>query len=98
MTDRLDGLGMEIEAANKDRLQAVFPECFTEGKLDIDKLLSLCGEYITDDFEKYEFRWKGVLAVGAASQYGDFAPPVRPRASILTSPKTSISRAIIWKC
>ena len=24
-----------------------------------DKLLSLCGEYITDDFEKYEFKWKG---------------------------------------
>jgi adenine-specific DNA-methyltransferase len=30
-----------------------------EGKLDIDKLLNLCGEYITDDFEKYEFKWKG---------------------------------------
>lgn len=59
MTDRLGGLSMDIEAENKARLQAVFPECFTEGKLDIDKLLSLCGEYITDDFEKYEFKWKG---------------------------------------
>lgn len=59
MTDRLDGLSMDIEAENKARLQAVFPECFTEGRLDIDKLLSLCGEYITDDFEKYEFKWKG---------------------------------------
>ena len=59
MTDRLDGLSMDIEAENKARLQTVFPECFTEGKLDIDKLLSLCGEYITDDFEKYEFKWKG---------------------------------------
>lgn len=56
---KLDGLSMDIEAANRERLQAVFPECFTEGKLDIDKLLSLCGAYITDDFEKYEFRWKG---------------------------------------
>ncbi len=59
MTDRLDGLSMDIESENKARLQAVFPECFTEGKLDIDKLLSLCGEYITDDYEKYEFKWKG---------------------------------------
>nr|WP_243157822.1 site-specific DNA-methyltransferase [Anaerotruncus colihominis] len=50
---------MDIEAENKARLQSVFPECFTEGRLDIDKLLSLCGEYITDDFEKYEFKWKG---------------------------------------
>ncbi|MFR8228324.1 MAG: site-specific DNA-methyltransferase [Anaeromassilibacillus sp.] len=59
MTDKLDGLSMDIEAENKARLASVFPECFTEGRLDIDKLLSLCGEYITDDFEKYEFKWKG---------------------------------------
>ena len=50
---------MNIEQEQRDKLQAVFPECFTEGRLDIDKLLSLCGEYITDDFEKYEFKWKG---------------------------------------
>ena len=56
---KLDGLSMDIEATNLDKLRAVFPECFAEGRLDIDKLLSLCGEYITDDFEKYEFRWKG---------------------------------------
>jgi adenine-specific DNA-methyltransferase len=59
VTDKVDGLSMDIEAENKARLQSVFPECFTEGRLDIDKLLSLCGEYITDDFEKYEFKWKG---------------------------------------
>lgn len=59
MTDKLDGLSMNIEQEQRDKLQAVFPECFTEGRLDIDKLLSLCGEYITDDFEKYEFKWKG---------------------------------------
>lgn len=59
MADKLDGLSMDIESVNRDKLQVVFPECFSEGKLDIDKLLSLCGEYITDDFEKYEFKWKG---------------------------------------
>ena len=57
--NKLDGLTLDLESANKDKLRAVFPECFTEGRLDIDKLLSLCGEYITDDFEKYEFKWKG---------------------------------------
>ena len=36
--DKLDGLSMDIEAANKDKLESVFPECFTEGRLDIDKL------------------------------------------------------------
>ena len=59
MPDKIDGFSMDIETANKAKLQAIFPECFTEGRLDIDKLLSLCGEYITDDFEKYEFKWKG---------------------------------------
>ena len=59
MKNKFDGLTLDLESANKDKLRAVFPECFTEGRLDIDKLLSLCGEYITDDFEKYEFKWKG---------------------------------------
>lgn len=59
MTDKLDGFSMDIESLNRDKLRTVFPECFIEDRLDIDKLLSLCGEYITDDFEKYEFKWKG---------------------------------------
>ena len=59
MTDKLDGLSMNLENANMEKLKSVFPECFSEGKLDIDKLLSLCGEYIDNDFEKYKFEWKG---------------------------------------
>ena len=59
MANKLDSLSMNLENTNKKELMRVFPECFAEGKLDIDKLLSLCGEYITDDFEKYEFKWKG---------------------------------------
>ncbi|MFI3175781.1 MAG: site-specific DNA-methyltransferase, partial [Bacillota bacterium] len=57
--NKLDGFSMDLESDNKQKLQAVFPECFAEGKLDIDKLLSLCGEYIDEDFEKYKFEWKG---------------------------------------
>lgn len=59
MSNKLDGLSMDLENANMEKLKAVFPECFSEGKLDIDKLLSLCGEYIDNDFEKYKFEWKG---------------------------------------
>ncbi len=55
----MDGMSMDIEKNEREKLKAVFPECFTEGKLDIDKLLNMCGEYITDDYEKYEFKWKG---------------------------------------
>ncbi|OQB13432.1 MAG: putative methyltransferase [Firmicutes bacterium ADurb.Bin193] len=61
MTNKLDGLSMNLENANMEKLKAVFPECFSEGTLDIDKLLSLCGEYIDNDFEKYKFEWKGKI-------------------------------------
>ena len=56
---KIDGKSLDIEATEKERLKSIFPQCFNEGKLDIDKLLSLCGEYIDNDFEKYKFEWKG---------------------------------------
>ena len=59
MPNTMDGFSMNIEQTNLDKLRSVFPECVSEGKLDIDKLLSLCGEYIDNDFEKYRFEWKG---------------------------------------
>ena len=57
--EKVSGLSMDIEGINKEKLKSIFPECFVEGKLDIDKLLNLCGEYIDNDFEKYKFEWKG---------------------------------------
>ena len=59
MPSTMDGLSMNIEQTNLYKLRSVFPECVSEGKLDIDKLLALCGEYIDNDFEKYKFEWKG---------------------------------------
>ena len=59
MPEIMDGMSMDLERTNMDKLRSVFPECFAEGKLDIDKLLSLCGEYVSNDFEKYKFEWKG---------------------------------------
>lgn len=59
MSNQIDGFSMNIEQSNLDKLRSVFPECVSEGKLNIDKLLSLCGEYIDNDFEKYKFEWKG---------------------------------------
>lgn len=57
--EKLDGYSMDLEEMNKEKLKNVFPECFAEGKLDIDKLISLCGDYIDNDFEKYKFEWNG---------------------------------------
>lgn len=56
---KVSGMSMDVEGANKEKLMELFPQCFNEGKLDIDKLLNLCGEYIDNDFEKYKFEWKG---------------------------------------
>lgn len=57
--DKMGGQSMDIEQAEREKLQSLFPQCFSEGKLDIDKLLNLCGEYIDNDFEKYKFEWSG---------------------------------------
>ncbi|MCL1994905.1 MAG: hypothetical protein FWG63_01710 [Defluviitaleaceae bacterium] len=47
--NKFNGLSMDIEQTEREKLAAVFPQCFSEGKLDIDKLLNLCGEYIDED-------------------------------------------------
>ena len=70
--DMMDGMSMNLEQTNMDKLRAVFPECFVEGRLDIDKLLSLCGEYIINDFEKY--KQGGVSEAGAKALHGHTAP------------------------
>ena len=43
MIETIDGLSINIEQANMDKLKALFPECFAEGKLSIDKLLCFYG-------------------------------------------------------
>ncbi len=57
--EKICGQSLDIESVKKEQLKQVFPECFVEGKLDIDKLLNLCGEYIENDYEKYKFEWPG---------------------------------------
>ena len=62
MSDKLNGLSMDIAATEQEKLRAVFPQCFVEGQLDERKLLELLGTFNTldeNDREKYEFRWKG---------------------------------------
>ena len=59
MAEKMDGMSMDLEQANMAKLRSVFPECFAEGKLDMDKLLALCGRYTENDLEKYRFEWHG---------------------------------------
>ena len=57
--DKMDGMTMDIEKTNVEKLKEVFPEVFADGKVDFDKLQGLLGNYIADDKEKYSFSWKG---------------------------------------
>lgn len=57
--DKMDGMTMDIEQENVEKLKEVFPEVFADGKIDFDKLQGLLGNYIADDKEKYSFSWKG---------------------------------------
>ncbi|WP_375685911.1 site-specific DNA-methyltransferase [Bartonella sp. AP65SXKL] len=57
--DKIEGMSQSPINPDIEKLKAAFPQCFAEGKLDIDQLLNLCGEYIDNDFEKFKFEWKG---------------------------------------
>lgn len=39
--EKMDGMTMNIEQANVEKLKEVFPEVFADGKVDFDKLQRL---------------------------------------------------------
>lgn len=56
---KLEGTSMDIIQDNINRLIEIFPEIFTEGKVDFEALKQLLGERIENDRERYSFTWKG---------------------------------------
>ena len=46
-------------AENLERLRALFPEAFIEGKVDLDVLQQLLGNNLVDSKEKYGLEWHG---------------------------------------
>ena len=55
----MDGYSKDIVKEDIEKLKSIFPQCVVEGKVKIDQLLNLFGEYDEREFEKYEFTWKG---------------------------------------
>ncbi len=49
----------DIISENMDQLKALFPEAFTEGKIDFDVLRQLLGDSIDEHEEKYGLNWFG---------------------------------------
>ena len=57
--ETLDGKSMDIVADNIEKLKAIFPEVFCEGKVDFERLQEVLGNYIEDKEERYRFEWNG---------------------------------------
>jgi len=58
-TTTLDGKTPDLAEENIDKLKQLFPEVFTEGKIDFEKLQQVLGKYVEDSNERYNFTWNG---------------------------------------
>ncbi len=56
---KTDGKTMDIVAKNMDKIKELFPEVFTENKVNFDALKEALGEYVDDRDERYNFTWNG---------------------------------------
>lgn len=57
--EKMDGKTVDIVSENINKLKQLFPEAFTEGKVDFDALKELLGEYVDNRDERYSFTWNG---------------------------------------
>lgn len=63
-----DGSSMDIVQANIEQLKTLFPDVFTEGKIDFDQLKSTFGDYVENNEERYSFNWHGKSAAKRIAQ------------------------------
>ena len=60
--DQLDKVEQFTSSVAKDRiedLKQLLPECFTEGKIDFQKLREVLGASVEEGPERYRFTWAG---------------------------------------
>lgn len=57
--DMLNGRSLNISEEKRRQLKAIFPEVFTEGEIDFDRLKAVLGELTTDGKEHYALTWAG---------------------------------------
>ncbi|MGJ0333184.1 site-specific DNA-methyltransferase [Aliarcobacter cryaerophilus] len=56
---KLDGKSMNIIEQNIEKLKEIFPEVFSEGKIDFSKLEEELGNFKEKSDERYNFTWNG---------------------------------------
>lgn len=55
----LKGNTPDIAEENIQKLKQIFPDVFTEDKVDFEKLQQVLGDYVEDGNERYNFTWNG---------------------------------------
>ena len=58
-TEKVEQFTSSVLDERLEDLKKMFPEFFTEGKLDVPKLRELLGEGIEEETERYHFTWAG---------------------------------------
>lgn len=56
---KMNGETPDVAKENIAKLKKIFPDVFSEGKVDFDKLQQVLGNYIDDSNERYDFSWNG---------------------------------------
>lgn len=56
---QLDGKSLNIVSENVTKLKELFPEVFSEGKINFAKLQEELGTFAEDEAERYNFTWAG---------------------------------------
>ena len=74
----LNGKTPDIAEENREKMRQLFPEVFTEGKIDFEKLQQVLGDYIETSNERYNFTWNGKARALRLSQTPSLGT-LRPR-------------------
>lgn len=56
---KVDGMSLDLEKQNIDKIKELFPEAVEEGKINFDMLRAMLGDEVDDSNEKYQFTWNG---------------------------------------
>lgn len=59
MSERMPLTSEDVLAERVQQLRELFPEAFTEGKVDFDRLRQALGEEVAEGRERYGLSWAG---------------------------------------
>lgn len=57
--EKINGKSQEIISENIEKLKIIFPDIFTDGKIDMESLKANLGDFVESNNERYRFSWFG---------------------------------------